>query len=278
MGKIRVKTLGDESQEQEEKKKLKEKREAKKVAKAPGLKGGERVVAVGPSADELETQPEVVETAQNKGKTKKAKFEKKKTQSKKHHHNLSLVGKNTKYPLEKAVSLLKSFKNGKFDETVELHVNVKGKGIAGVVTLPHGTGKKIQVRVAEPETVDALVAEIEKGKIDFDVLVAHPSIMQKLAKVARILGPRGLMPNPKNGTISPKPEEVVEKLSKGQVNYKTETGAPIIHLSVGKASFEEKQIQENVKSVLSSIGATKIVSATLKSTMSPGIKLSIESF
>ena len=120
-----------------------------------------------------------------------------------------------------------------------------------------------------------IIEEIEKGKIDFDVLVATPAMMPKLAKVAKILGPRGLMPNPKNGTISQNPESVVEKLAAGQVNYKTEAEAPIIHMSVGKVSFEEKQIQENISAVLTSIGEAKINNITLKSTMSPAVKVQV---
>ena len=99
--------------------------------------------------------------------------------------------------------------------------------------------------------------------------------MPRLAKVAKILGPRGLMPNPKAGTISDKPEAVVEKLSKGQVSFKTEAQNPIIHMSVGKLSFDESKLSENIKAAISAIGAGKIENITLKSTMSPAIKIQV---
>lgn len=278
MGKIRVKTLGDETQEEKQKKR----QEARKTAKAPGLKGGERVVSIGPSAEEIEktVAPKSVEKTEepkHKGSTsknaKKVKFKKVKAISKRYNQNISAVDKNTTYAIEKAVELLKKLKASKFDETVELHLNVKEKGISGRMTLPHGTGKQIRIKIAD----DALVDAVSKGKIDFDILVAEPSMMPKLARVAKILGPKGLMPNPKAGTISPKPAEVVEKLSHGQVNFKTEAQAPIIHMSVGKLSFSEKQLSENIKEALKAIGETKINNVTLKSTMSPAIKLQIAS-
>ncbi len=111
---------------------------------------------------------------------------------------------------------------------------------------------------------------MEKGKIDFDALVAHPQVM---AKVARFLGPKGLMPNPKNGTISPTPEKVAEKLTGGEIAWKTEADFPIIHQVIGKLSFKDKQLEENFQAFTKSVGETKIKNITLKSTMSPGIKV-----
>jgi large subunit ribosomal protein L1 len=138
------------------------------------------------------------------------------------------------------------------------------------VTLPHGTGKKLNIVVAD----DAVIEAVSNGKINFDVLIATPDMMPKLAKVARVLGPRGLMPNPKNGTVTPKPEEAIAKLSAGQITYKTEPQSPIVHTSVGKLSFDNNKLEENINTFINSIGAAKIKSATLKSTMSPGIKIS----
>ena len=280
MGKIRVKTIGDEGQEQEEQKKLKEKREQKKMAKAPGLKGGEKITAVGPTIEELEAETPIATAEENKEteekvtKGKKEKFKKIKITGKRYRENQTFVASGTIYPPTNGVSILKKFKTGKFDETVELHINVKDKGINGQISLPHGTGKQARVKVAD----DALIEEIEKGKIDFDVLIAAPSMMPKLAKVARILGPRGLMPNPKAGTVTDKPETLIEKLTKGQINYKTEAQAPIIHLSIGKLSFDEKKLEDNIKMVVKTIGSEKINSITLKSTMSPAIKLNVTSY
>lgn len=275
MGKIRVKTFGDEGQEQEDQKKLKEKREQKKMAKAPGLKGGEKVVSVGPTEEELmaQTPEEVAQTEEAPKKEKKAKFaaQKIKILGKKYKENATLVNKSTKYQLANGIEILKKFKTGKFDETVELHINTKEKGLSGQIPLPHGSGKKLRIKVAD----ETLIAEVEKGKIDFDVLIASPTMMPQLAKVAKILGPKGLMPNPKAGTITDKPDALIEKLSHGQVNYKTEATAPIIHLSVGKLSFGEKELADNIQTSITTIGAAKIDSITLKSTMSPAIRLDL---
>lgn len=301
MGKIRVKTFDESSPEEEAK--LKAKREAKKAEKiaakneqraSEGKKINPQTVASViasdseaisesdeitvetpiPSEVEAETQsvtPNEDEAISEKPakKTKKEKFAKVRTTSKRHKENEVLVSKSTLYPTDKAIETLKKFKVSKFDETVELHVNVKEKGVSGQVVLPHGTGKTLRIVVAD----DGILADVEKGKINFDVLVATPSMMPQLAKVARVLGPRGLMPNPKNGTITDKPEEAIKKLSAGQVSFKTESAAPIIHVSIGKLSFDDKKLSENMNAMLSAIGEANIKSAILKSTMSPAIRL-----
>ena len=204
-------------------------------------------------------------------KTKKEKFAKTKVKgdSKRHKENMSVISKNQSYTLDQALEALKKFKKSNFDETVELHINTKEKGINGTVTLPHGTGKTLIVKVAD----DTIIAEVAKGKINFDILVASPSMMPTLARVAKILGPRGLMPNPKNGTIAENTAEAVKKLSGGQISYKTESEAPIIHARVGKISFEDAKLKDNVKTFLASVGQEKINSVILKSTMSPAIRL-----
>ena len=120
-----------------------------------------------------------------------------------------------------------------------------------------------------------MLADVEKGKIEFDILLAEPSMMPKLAKVAKVLGPRGLMPNPKNGTISEKPESLAKKYEGGLVSFKTESKAPILHLTVGKISFGPKKLSENITTLLDAVKKENIKDATLKSTMSPGIKLSL---
>lgn len=294
MGKIRLKVVGDEALEQEQKDEQKKRRMGKasreagsafggKKAKVAGvgLGGGERINAVGVSEEEIEKELEqgpkakTAESAEQTQPEKEAKKSKKKAKekvrSKRYTESVSHIAKKTNYPVEDGIEILRKFKKGKFDETVELHVNTREKGLSGQVQLPHGTGKKLRIKIAD----DALIEQVEKGKIDFDILVAEPLMMPKLAKVARVLGPRGLMPNPKNGTISDKPQEVVEKLSAGQVSFKTEAEAPIIHMSVGKLSFDDKKLSENIKTALSAIDSAKIANVTLKSTMSPGIRLQV---
>lgn len=288
MGKVKVRVIGDETQEQEQLEEQKKKREAKQLEKKAQVKGvnlggGERINSVGVSEEEIareieaeksgektektaESEPEEAKKSKARGKKRKAEA---RIRSGRHNSNTGMVAKNTVYPVLSGIELLRKFKKSNFDETVELHINVKEKGVSGSVSLPHGTGKKLRIAVAD----DALIDAIEKGKIDFDVLVARPAQMAQLAKVARVLGPKGLMPNPKNGTISDNPEEVVKKLEGGQVSYKTEAAAPLIHMSVGKLSFEDKKLEENIKTILNSIGAAKISAVTLKSTMSPAIPL-----
>lgn len=279
MGKIRIKTIGLPEEEEKEKKKAKEKRETKKLTKVPGLKGGERVVSVGVSEEELvkdlemEGKPE--ESKEPKSKEKKSHEQKpkattRKVRSKNYLANTNLVDKTKLYPLSEALKILSEFKKSRFDETVELHINT-ASSLSTTATLPHGTGKKTRIAVAN----DELINQIEKGKIDFDMLVASPAIMPKLAKVAKILGPRGLMPNPKNGTITEKPEAVIKKYESGQINIKTEAKAPVIHLTVGKVSFGEKKLTDNIESVIGAIKKENIKKVVLKSTMSPGIKIRV---
>jgi len=298
MGKIRIKTF-DETEGVELEAKKKAKREAKKAqklqekARVSGMGGGQRVKTVGPSVEELgaEEKPATSKDTEEKAavtekidtgvseksvvtkKQKKEKFVKEKAISARILENRKLVSKNQTYPMDKAVDLLTKFKTGKFDETVELHVNVREQGVSGNLKLPHGMGKTLKIKIAD----DALLGSIEQGKIDFDILVATPDMMPKLAKVARILGPKGLMPNPKSGTVTTNPDETVKKLSGGETRFKTEGKAPIIHLRIGKVSFGKDKIFDNLKAAVSAIGGDKIKSATLTSTMTPGIKLQIES-
>ncbi len=292
MGKIRVKGFDEATPEEEAK--LKAKKEAKKAEKM-AAKNAQRAAEgkkVNPQSEELiaaitsdtSEEPKVETTAEENTitvstveeekpakKTKKEKFAKTKgkTDSKRHKSNLTLVSKTQTYSIDQALEALKKFKKSSFDETVELHINTKEKGISGQVVLPHGTGKTLVIKVAD----DTIIAEVAKGKINFDVLVATPSMMPQLARVAKILGPRGLMPNPKNGTITEDTAGAVKKLAGGQINFKTESEAPIIHARVGKVSFDDQKLKENIKTFVASVGNDKIVNVTLKSTMSPAVRL-----
>ncbi|MDO8658478.1 MAG: hypothetical protein Q7K55_07080 [Candidatus Levybacteria bacterium] len=290
MGKIRVKTLGIEEEEKQQKKEAKKKADTKKTRLQSSVGQIDKVETVEKPEEEeiikqeVEKAPSVrqvqdkqvskvseTEEKETKKTVKKEKFAKNKKQSRsqKYQTVVKMVDKNKTYPLKEALELLPKLKISSFDETVELHINTIETGISGNLTLPHGTGKKTRVAIAD----DAIIAAIEKGKIDFDVLLASPQMMPKLAKVARILGPKGLMPNPKNGTISQKPEDLIKKYEAGQVGFKTEAKTPIIHLSVGKLSFGDKKLLENVKTAINTIQVNKIKNVTLKSTMSPGIKI-----
>lgn len=289
MGKIRVKTLGIEEEEKQQKKQAKKRQEDKKaysssdaesiggqetkienIVKTEELKAEEITKKEAPS-EQAEKNEEKKAHLDSARQAKKEKFAEKKKQSRsqKYQTVAKMVDKNKTYSLKEALELLPKLKISNFDETIELHINTIETGISGNLNLPHGTGKKTRVVIAD----DAIIAGVEKGKIDFDVLLATPAMMPKLAKVARILGPKGLMPNPKNGTISQKPEDLVKKYEAGQIGFKTEAKTPIIHLSVGKLSFGDKKLLENVKTAITTIQINKIKNVTLKSTMSPGIKI-----
>lgn len=222
------------------------------------------------------------------------------------------LDKDKVYPIAEAVKFLKENKTTKFDEAVEIHIKTnidpkKGEQqVRGTVILPHGTGKSKKIAVitsvAEKEAKDAgadvvggeeMIEKIAKsGKIsakggsasggNFDILVATPEMMPKLAKIAKILGPKGLMPNPKTETVTTKIKETVEALKKGKAAFKNDdTGN--IHQVVGKVSFSEEKLVENINAFLSSIEKAKpaglkgkfIASVTVCSTMGQGIKIGL---
>lgn len=288
MGKIRVATLGDEG-EKEQKRRADARRQTKKSKKAKvegvGMKGGERVAVVeggdiNPEFKRLVAEVEAGSASADAtaGEAKKKKERKAKVRSKRYKEVAGMVDKTKLYPLEDAVALVKKTSLTKFDGTVELHINLNPMSLGdakgdfrGSASLPHGTGKEVRVAIAD----DALLTKIEAGTIDFDVLVSHPSMMAKLAKFARVLGPKGLMPNPKNGTVSPDPEKRAKELAHGQVNFKAEPGIPIIHMGIGKVSFEDKKLIENIQAILTAINISKISRVTLASTMGPGVKLQL---
>lgn len=283
MGKIRVAALGDTGAENEQKRRAEARRQTKQSKKVKvegvGMKGGERVSVVEGTdiKPEFKKLIEEVETGKTQAKAAAKKKIKVKVHGKHYTEKASLVDKTKLYPISEAVSLVKQTSFTKFDGTIELHINLNPvslgdkKDYRGSVVLPHGTGKQVRVVIAD----DKVLADVAEGKINFDILVATPSMMPKLAKVARILGPKGLMPNPKTGTVSPDPEKRAKELSTGSVNFKTEPDQPIIHMVVGKVSFDEKKIVDNVQAILAAIGRGKIAKATLASTMGPGIKIAV---
>lgn len=285
MGKIRIKTIGDEEQELKQKEKKNRKRAEKKAREAADQEqtnepeaSNEKPVdqheAGLPSEAEAKVGPapeEHTETKQPK-KTKKAKFAKKaRGRSSNYTAKVMDVDKNKTYSLSEALELLKKVNLAKFDETVELHINTIEAGINGTVKLPHGTGKELRIAVAD----DTVISEVEKGKINFDILIAEPSMMPKLARVAKVLGPKGLMPNPKNGTISDNPQEAMKKFEGGQISFKTESKVPLMHLTVGKMSFGTEKLSENIKTIIGAVKKDRITQIVLKSTMSPAIKLQV---
>ncbi len=211
-----------------------------------------------------------------------------------------LVDKAKIYPLKDAVAILKSFPKTKFDESVELsfHLRVDTKKsdhmIRGTVVLPHGTGKKIRIAVfcrgeAEKDAQAAgadfvgaqeLIDKVAGGWMDFDAVVATPEMMRDLSKLGKVLGPRGLMPSPKTGTVTANVTQAIKDLKAGKVEFKVDKQGGI-HVAVGKASFTEKQIYENALTLIESIKGAKpasvkgefIKSIAVATSMGPGMKV-----
>lgn len=281
MGKIRIKTLGtSEEQAQKQRAKVRRLEKKKRLTHIAGLKGGERIVdmSAAPEVPEAGETPLSKDTsgvgeALPRGGEIKEVGEKRlpRQRGKAYLAAKKLVEPGKLYPPSEAIELVKKTTLSKFDGSVEVHLNTTEKGLRGQVNFPHGIGRKTRVAVADEKVIEAL----ENGKIDFDVLVASPSIMPKLAKFGKLLGPRGLMPNPKTGTISEEPKKLAEKLSRGQIQFKTESEAPIIHQVIGKTSFPSRDLEENLATLIKAIGAEKIKSVFLKSTMSPSVKVQI---
>ena len=225
---------------------------------------------------------------------------------KRYNEVAKLVEKNKLYDLEEAVSIIKKSANAKFDETVEAHLRLGVDGrhadqqVRGAVVLPHGTGKTVKVLVfAKGDKVDQalaagadyaggdeLVPKIQnEGWLDFDVVIATPDMMGVVGRLGRVLGPKGLMPNPKAGTVTMDVVKAIEDVKAGKIEYRLDK-ANIIHVPVGKASFTEEQIADNFKALMSAVvkarpAAAKgqyLKSVTIASTMGPGVKLDTTKF
>ena len=206
--------------------------------------------------------------------------------------------------VEEAVKIVKERATAKFDETIDISMNLNvdtrkaEQNIRGMISLPNGTGKRVRVAVfakdAKAEEAkkagadivgsDDLLADIQAGKINFDRCIATPDMMGVVGRAAKILGPKGLMPNPKLGTVTPNVVKAVEDAKAGQLEYRAEkTG--IVHAGVGKASFDEKKLSENVHAFIAVISKAKpttvkgtyIKRVTLTSTMGPSVEISVAS-
>lgn len=252
MGKTKTVLVGEKEEKKEEKKE-------KILTKIPGLRGGQRIRAV-------EVEPLSTETKEEIPQRKKGR---KKERSKKYKEAKSKIT-NKEYEIEEAIKLLKEVSYTKFDGTVELHLVLKKGGINKNISLPHFFGKEKKVEIATEDTIE----KIKKGKIDFDVLLATPEMMPKLIPFAKILGPKGLMPNPKNKTLI-KSEKEAKDFQKNTITLKTEKEQPLLHTIAGKVSMKEKEIKENIEEIIEAIGKRQIVKAYLSATMSPSIKLKI---
>ena len=210
------------------------------------------------------------------------------------------VDVNHSYPVDEAVALLKEFGTAKFNETVEVAVNLgvdarkSDQGVRGATTLPHGTGSEVRVAVfAQGESADKakelgadfvgmeeLAEQIKGGMMDFDVVIASPDAMRVVGTLGQVLGPRGLMPNPKTGTVTPDIEAAVQNAKAGQMRFRSDKNG-IVHGGIGKVSFEPDAIKGNLIAVLSDLKKAKPAAAkgvyvrkvTLSTTMGPGVTI-----
>jgi large subunit ribosomal protein L1 len=215
------------------------------------------------------------------------------------------LDRETHYDLPAAVKLVKEAATTKFDETIEIAINLgvdprhADQAVRGMIDLPHGTGKAVRVAVfakdakadeareagADIVGADDLAAQVQKGEINFDRVVATPDMMAVVGKLGKILGPRGLMPNPKLGTVTPNVGEAVKSAKGGQVQFRAEK-AGIVHAGIGKASFTEEALIGNARAFFDAISKAKptgvkgtyIKRVGLCSTMGPGVKVEIGSF
>ena len=225
---------------------------------------------------------------------------------KKYKQNLSSYDPFQEYELEKAIDLLHGFSKSNFDESVDIYVNLgvdprhADQLVRGMVSLPNGTGKEVKVVVLskddqknkEAKELGAIESgskdvldKISKGWLDFDVLIASPDMMAEVGKLGRVLGPRGLMPNPKTGTVTSDIQKAVKEIIAGKVEYRVDK-AGIIAVSVGKISFDKNKIIENIlacinaiiKAKPSSVKGTYFKKFSISSTMSPSLKIDKSKF
>ena len=211
---------------------------------------------------------------------------------------LEKFDRERQYPIEEAVGLLTEFAKSKFKESIDVAVNLgvdprkSDQAVRGATTLPHGSGKTVRVAVfAQGDAADKaraagadlvgfedLAEQIKGGQLDFDVAIATPDAMRIVGQLGKVLGPRGLMPNPKTGTVTPDVETAVRNAKAGQIQYRADRGG-IVHGSVGQVGFDALHIKENVQALINDLRKAKPASAkgqylkkiTLSSTMGPGI-------
>lgn len=223
-------------------------------------------------------------------------------QSKRYKESFKQVDVAKAYPLKEAVSILKKMPAPKFDASIDLHLNLNvdpkksEQMVRGTVVLPHGTGKKIRVAVfckgeheqlalaAQADYVGGtdLIDKVAAGFLDFDCAIATPEMMKDLSKLGKVLGPRGLMPSPKTGTVTNDITKAIEDVRKGKVEFRVDKQGGI-HLSVGKVSFTEDKIYENAQRVIDAINEAKpasvkgkfVNSLYVSSSMNPGLRLAI---
>lgn len=272
MGKTRIKVVGEAPQEEEKtavekykERKKKQRLRKEKGVRVPGLKGGERVVAV-------EAEPAPEPEAEKEPEVKQATKKEPKIRGKKYKAAKAKIEAGKLYELDEAVKLAKQTSFSKFEGSLEFHAVLRKEKFETELETPYSTGQVKKIEIASRETVK----KIQEGKIDFDILLATPDFMPELIPFARILGPRGLMPNPKNGTLTKNPKEAAKKFSDKKIKVATEKKAPLIHIVVGKLNQPDKELVANLEAVIEAIGRKNIKKAVICSSMGPGIKVNTE--
>ncbi len=297
MGRPKIKIIDDsqiESEEKKQKTSREEKRAKSESAEAIGAvehttepeESNQEEGAKQTSSEQTGSASGASRPDERANEKKAQKPGKAKPRSKKYQEIAKDLDRNKAYPLNEAVDTVKKLSYSKFDATLEAHINTAQTGIRGLVSLPYAKGRQLRILafgkgadqsgasfVGSEETIE----EINKGKINFDIAVTTPEWMPKLAKVARILGPRGLMPNPKNGTITEDLKKAVEGFQAGKTEYKTEPKAPVLHIALGKLNQPDEELIANVKALLQTLGKTRVKKVTLAPTMGPGVKVDISS-
>lgn len=228
-----------------------------------------------------------------------------KKKSKRYSEAVKGLEKNKVYPLEEAIAGLKKMPCAKFDETVDLYFNLgvdtkqTDQFVRGSAVLPHGTGKVLKIlvfckgeneRLAREAGADyvgsqELIDKINSGWLDFDVAIASPDMMKDLSRLGKVLGPRGLMPNPKSGTVTTDPVKAINDFKKGKVEFKMDKAANV-SVRIGKASFDEKKLYENAQIAIEAVLKVKpaavkgqyIKNAVISKTMSPGLRIDWSKF
>lgn len=227
-------------------------------------------VATAPVVESDSAEKTVETTEVNKVPSKKAPS-KQKRRGQRYQAVRSKIDKSKSYEPSQAVALVKKLSYSNFVGSLEVHLIVREIGMSVDLSLPHSTGKKVRVAIVDKDLLD----QIEAGKLDFDVLISHPEFMPKLAKYARVLGPKGLMPNPKSGTLTPNPELKKKELEGGKFTLKTEKKAPLMHLSIGKLDMTDKDLVENLETVIKALG-NRLLKLSIAASMSPSVKVSFQ--
>ncbi len=316
MGRPRIKTIDDSTPEAEEKKQ-KAKPGKIKQAKSEADKASGKVERTSEVDDSNLEQDAKQAPSEHTGDTsgalqpdeptsvaadrskKPQKPGKAKPRSKKYQEVVKDLDRNKLYPLEAAIDLAKKMSYSKINATLEAHINTAQTGIRGLVSLPYASGRQLRILAFGPSTTpktsklfpseiegvifgsDEVIEKINTGKVDFDLIITTPEWMPKLTKVAKILGPKGLMPNPKNNTITDSSaagfKKAIESFQAGKTEYKTEPKAPVMHIALGKLNQPTEELVANVKTLLQTIGKSRIKKVTLSPTMGPSVRVDLAS-